>query len=91
MAIYCIIFKQANMLRYRPFPTLIAVLYAISRKIIVRETRKGQSRMDNPETLVILGAQNTTKNKRKKTNTIIQNTSTQKTKKMSNTDELVCS
>ena len=29
------------MLRYRPFPTLIAVLYAISRKIIVRETRKG--------------------------------------------------
>ena len=29
------------MLRYRLFPTLIAVLYAISRKIIVRETRRG--------------------------------------------------
>jgi hypothetical protein len=57
--------------------------------VLSSRNTKGQSRMDNPETLVILGAQNTKKKKRKKTNTKIQNTSTQKTKKMSNTDEPV--
>jgi hypothetical protein len=44
----------------------------------IREKPKGQSRMNNPETLARLGKQNTGKTKKNKNNT------TQETKKTSN-------